>query len=168
MPVDEETGAQLRVVLAGGGVIEVGGSTVDDPETGEPVPAAVLRLPLWQLTAVAGAVDMWNRVSALVTVSGGCVPADDGLGAALTWAADALAGCDRGTTRAGGVAGPDPAAARRVAVVRAHHAALDWARVITGSPLARTGWSPIWPLRLAGCSQARTIVIRRRCWSSAQ
>jgi hypothetical protein len=138
---DGQLGVVVPRVLPGGGVIEVDGSTVADPQTGEPVPAVVLRLPVWRLAALAGALDMWNRVQALVEVGGRCVPADDGLGAALTQAAETLTGSHAATSAPDDASAersswpPDEATARRMAVRQADNATSAWVRVVTGSPL---------------------------------
>jgi hypothetical protein len=61
-------------VLPGGETLGVDGSTVPDPETGRPVPAAVLRLPPWRATEVAAALQLWSRVQALVLTDGAHLP----------------------------------------------------------------------------------------------
>jgi hypothetical protein len=59
--------ANSRRVLPGGETIEIDGSTVTDPETGQPAPAALLRLPIWRLRELAAALDAWTHTLTLVT-----------------------------------------------------------------------------------------------------
>lgn len=49
--------AGTRQMLPGGETIEIDGSTVTDPETGQPAPVALLRLPIWRLHELAAALD---------------------------------------------------------------------------------------------------------------
>jgi hypothetical protein len=56
-----------RQTLPGGETIEIDGSTVTDPETGHPAPAAVLRLPVWRLRELAAALDAWTHTLTLAT-----------------------------------------------------------------------------------------------------
>jgi hypothetical protein len=56
-------------VLPGGETIEIDGSTVTDTETGQPAPAATLRLPAWRLRELAAALDAWTTTLTLVTAA---------------------------------------------------------------------------------------------------
>lgn len=64
--------APSRQVLPGGETIEIDGSTVADPETGRPIPAAVLRLPAWRLRELAAALEAWTATHALLTATCTC------------------------------------------------------------------------------------------------
>jgi hypothetical protein len=131
-------------VLPFGETIEIDGSTVDDPETGEPRPAAVLRLPADRLRRVAGALDLWHCVRTLVTDRGlGLIEAE--LSAALVAAADTLAEPDRTAREPAPAAvnepsgSPEQAAARAEQVGHAYTAALTWLRAVTWNhPAPRT------------------------------
>jgi hypothetical protein len=70
-------------VLPGGETLTVDGSTVADPETGEPVPAAVLRLPAWRLQELSAALHLWSEVLTLTTSPAAALPDEQRLAAAL-------------------------------------------------------------------------------------
>jgi hypothetical protein len=78
-------------VLPGGETIEIDGSTVVDPETGQPAPAAVLRLPVWRMRELAAALDVWTRTLTLVTAEGAHLPTEGPLSAILHDTANAIA-----------------------------------------------------------------------------
>jgi hypothetical protein len=80
-------------VLPGGETIQLDGSTIADPETGQPVPAAVLRLPAWRLHEVAAALGTWSRVQTLVLTEGAHLPTETFLSDGLAAAGQAI---DRG------------------------------------------------------------------------
>ena len=63
-------------VLPGGETLTIDGSTVPDPETGLPVPVAVLRLPVWRLYELAAALNLWTRVQTLLTTDGAHLPTE--------------------------------------------------------------------------------------------
>jgi hypothetical protein len=50
--------------LADGGTLTIDGSTIPDPETGQPIPAATLRLPAWRLRDLAGTLSFWSATAA--------------------------------------------------------------------------------------------------------
>ena len=81
--------APSRQVLPGGETIEIDGSTVADPETGQPTPAAVLRLPAWRLRELAAALEAWTATHALLTTTMH-LPIELALSRALTGTAEAL------------------------------------------------------------------------------
>jgi hypothetical protein len=58
---------RYRRLLADGGALTVDGSTIPDPETGQPVPAATLRLPAWRLRDLAAALSSWSATVAALT-----------------------------------------------------------------------------------------------------
>ena len=78
-------------VLASGETITVDGSTIADPETGRPVPAAVLRLPSWRLRELAAALTLWTRTLDLITTAGADLPFEHELAAALSHTAQTVA-----------------------------------------------------------------------------
>jgi hypothetical protein len=125
-------------VLPGGETIAIDGSTVDHPETGEPCPAVVLRLPLDRVRGVAEALDLWNRVYALVTDRGFDLIEEE-LSSALADAADILtdpgrAAHERAAARAEeATEAPEHPAARVEEVRHAYDAALVWLRSVTWS-----------------------------------
>lgn len=77
-------------VLPGGETLTVDGSTVADPETGQPVPVAVLRLPAWRAREVAAALGVWHQLQTLVLTSGAQLPAEAALAGRLAAVGDAL------------------------------------------------------------------------------
>jgi hypothetical protein len=79
-------------VLPSGEVLDLDGSTVVDPETGLPVPAAVLRLPVWRLAELAAALDIWSRAQTLIITEGAHLPTETTLSAHLAAASRALSG----------------------------------------------------------------------------
>jgi hypothetical protein len=84
--------ASSRQVLPGGETIEIDGSTVTDPETGQPAPAALLRLPIWRLRELAAALDAWTHTLTLVTSTDVMhLPTEHDLSHALGNSAHALA-----------------------------------------------------------------------------
>lgn len=78
-------------VLPGGETIEIDGSTVVDPETGQPAPVAVLRLPVWRLSELAAALDGWTEAMALFNGRAAQLPDETDLSRTLQAAAIALA-----------------------------------------------------------------------------
>jgi hypothetical protein len=83
--------AGARRVLPGGETIEIDGSTVTDPETGQPAPAAVLRLPVWRLRELAAALDAWTHTLTLVSAQATHLPTEHALSHALAGTAHSLA-----------------------------------------------------------------------------
>jgi hypothetical protein len=79
-------------VLPTGETVTLDGSTVADPESGEPVPAAVLRLPVWRLHDLAAALSVWTRVQTLVLTDGVHLPTELPLADHLVEAAEVLSG----------------------------------------------------------------------------
>jgi hypothetical protein len=135
-PAEPPAVVMAEHVLPGGETIEIDGSTVDHPETGEPQPAAVLRLPLGRVRGLAEALDRWNRVYALVTDRGFDLIEEE-LSTALAEAADTLtdpdrAAQERAAARAEELSGwPEHPAARAEQVRHAYDAALAWLRSVT-------------------------------------
>jgi hypothetical protein len=86
----EGTGRSVRV-LPGGETLEIDGSTIIDPETGQPAPAAVLRLPVWRLTELAAALAGWTDAMALFNRPTAQLPDETELSQTLQGAATALA-----------------------------------------------------------------------------
>lgn len=78
-------------VLPGGETLAVDGSTVTDPETGELVPAAVLRLPAWRAHEVAAALRLWSTTVMFFAGEPAALPTETVLAAALATTAAALA-----------------------------------------------------------------------------
>jgi hypothetical protein len=76
--------------LPGGGTLTLDGSTVPDPETGQPVPAALLRLPAWRLAELAAALNTWAHVQTLVLTDGARLPTETPLALRLATAAPTL------------------------------------------------------------------------------
>jgi hypothetical protein len=76
--------------LPGGETLTLDGSTVPDPETGQPVPVAVLRLPPWRAKEVAAALDVWSRLQTLVLTDGAHLPGEATLAGRLAAIGDAL------------------------------------------------------------------------------
>jgi hypothetical protein len=90
-PIYRRTGPDRSTeVLPGGETIEIDGSTVTDPETGQPAPAAVLRLPVWRLRELAATLDTWTQTLTLVTTRAAHLPTEDALSLALNNAAHTL------------------------------------------------------------------------------
>jgi hypothetical protein len=79
-------------VLPGGETLALDGSTIADPETGQPVPAAVLRLPTWRLQELAAALHIWNRMQTLFTTEGAHLPMETALADRVTVAAESISG----------------------------------------------------------------------------
>jgi hypothetical protein len=79
-----------RQVLPGGETIEIDGSTITDPETGQPAPVAILRLPIWRLRELAAALNAWTHTLSLVT-DAIHLPAEHDLSHALAATAHTLA-----------------------------------------------------------------------------
>jgi hypothetical protein len=77
-------------ILPGGETLTVDGSTVADPETGQPVPAAVLRLPAWRTKELAAALDLWNQLQTLVLTAGAHLPSEAALASRLSAAGETL------------------------------------------------------------------------------
>jgi hypothetical protein len=74
--------------LPGGETLTLDG-TIPDPETGHPVPVAVLRLPAWRLHELATTLHHWNRIHAMITTAAH-LPAETDLANHLTQAAQTL------------------------------------------------------------------------------
>jgi hypothetical protein len=79
-------------VLPGGESLDLDGSTVTDPETGRPVPAAVLRLPAWRLQEVAAALHVWSRMQTLFITEGAHLPTETALATSLAAAGETIGG----------------------------------------------------------------------------
>jgi hypothetical protein len=77
-------------LLPGGEVITIDGTTIPDPETGEPVPAATLRLPAWRATELSAALTLWTTVHDLVISDAAALPTETALARALATTAEAL------------------------------------------------------------------------------
>ena len=75
--------------LAGGETLTLDNTTTPDPETGNPVPTAVLRLPAWRLHELATALQIWSRIHTMITTHAD-LPAETDLADHLTHAAHAL------------------------------------------------------------------------------
>jgi hypothetical protein len=72
--------------LADGGTLTIDGSTIPDPDSGHPVPAATLRLPAWRLRDLATTLSFWSAtITTLVSR-----PNETDLCQALTTGADLL------------------------------------------------------------------------------
>jgi hypothetical protein len=78
-------------VLPGGETLALDGSTVADPETGLPVPAAVLRLPAWRLRELAATLQFASGVLTLAARHGTHLPTEFDLSTSLAEAGHALA-----------------------------------------------------------------------------
>lgn len=78
------------IVLPGGETLTVDGSTVPDPETGEPVPAAVLRLPAWRAQELSAALQLWSQILTLTSSPAAALPDEQLLATALAELAPAL------------------------------------------------------------------------------
>src|SRR5881275_1206464 len=57
---------RLRLDLDTGEVVEIDGSTVPDRETGEPVPAIVVRMPCWRAHGLAQVLREWSAVGLIM------------------------------------------------------------------------------------------------------
>jgi hypothetical protein len=79
------------IALPGGETLTIDGSTVLDPETGYPVPAAVLRLPVWRAEELAAALHLWSQILTLVDSPDAALPDEQPLATALADLAPALA-----------------------------------------------------------------------------
>jgi hypothetical protein len=77
-------------VLPGGETLAVDGSTVADPETGQSVPVAVLRLPAWRAREIAAALELWSRLQTLMLTSGAQLPDEAALAGRLGAVGDVL------------------------------------------------------------------------------
>ena len=64
-------------------------ATIPDPETGHPVPTAVLRLPAWRLHELATALTLWTHIHTLITTEAH-LPTETDLANHLHQAAHAL------------------------------------------------------------------------------
>jgi hypothetical protein len=82
--------ADYTRALADGGTLTVDGSTVPDPDTGEPVPAATLRLPAWRLRDIATTLSSWTAATALLADRYDWPPDETDLSQALADSADVL------------------------------------------------------------------------------
>jgi hypothetical protein len=80
--------AHSTQTLPGGETLTLDG-TIPDPETGHPVPAAVLRLPAWRLHELATALTLWTRIHTMITTQAD-LPTETDLANHLTHAAHAL------------------------------------------------------------------------------
>lgn len=81
-----QPGAHYTQALADGGTLTIDGSTIPDPDTGQPVPAATLRLPAWRLRDIATTLSFWT--AAIATLASR--PDETDLCQALTTGADLL------------------------------------------------------------------------------
>jgi hypothetical protein len=72
--------------LADGGTLTIDGTTIPDPDTGQPVPAATLRLPAWRLRDLATTLSFWSATIATLASR----PNEIDLCHALTTGADLL------------------------------------------------------------------------------
>jgi hypothetical protein len=77
-------------LLPGGEVLTIDGTTIPDPETGKPVPAAVLRLPVWRATELSAALTLWTAIQEIVLSDAAALPTETDLAEALTATATAL------------------------------------------------------------------------------
>jgi hypothetical protein len=77
--------------LADGGTLTVDGSTIPDPDTGEPVPAATLHLPAWRLRDIATTLTSWTAAVAILANRHDWPPDETDLCHALAAGADVLA-----------------------------------------------------------------------------
>jgi hypothetical protein len=77
-------------LLPGGEVITIDGSTVPDPETGHPVLAATLRLPVWRAAELSAALTLWTAVQEIVLSDAAALPTETDLAAALATTAQTL------------------------------------------------------------------------------
>jgi hypothetical protein len=75
--------------LPGGETLTLDDTTIPDPETGHPIPAAVLRLPAWRLHELATALHHWNRIHTMITTAAH-LPTETDLANHLTHAAHTL------------------------------------------------------------------------------
>ena len=87
---DAESGP-ITWVLESGETVTVNGETVPDPETGELVPAAVLRVPLWRLAELADALTLWSVLLAVFTEAASSLPTEEVLAETLRQANHRLA-----------------------------------------------------------------------------
>ena len=76
--------------LADGGTLTIDGSTIPDPDTGQPVPAATLRLPAWRLRDLATTLTSWTAAVATLVSRYDWPPDETDLCQALTTGADLL------------------------------------------------------------------------------
>ena len=76
--------------LADGGTLTIDDSTIPDPETGAPVPAATLRLPVWRMRDVSDALSSWTTTTQALALSADWPPDETDLSAALADGADVL------------------------------------------------------------------------------
>ena len=77
-------------LLPGGEVITIDGTTIPDPETGQPVPAATLRLPAWRASELSAALTLWTAVQEIVLSDAAALPTETDLAVALAGTADSL------------------------------------------------------------------------------
>jgi hypothetical protein len=76
--------------LPGGETLTVDGSTVTDPETGRPVPAAVLRLPAWRAHELSAALRLWSATLTFFADEPAALPTETELATVLATTAAAL------------------------------------------------------------------------------
>jgi hypothetical protein len=83
--------ARYTRTLADGGTLTIDGTTIPDPDTGQPVPAAPLRLPAWRLRDLATTLTSWTTAVATLVNRYDWPPDETDLCQALTAGADLLA-----------------------------------------------------------------------------
>jgi hypothetical protein len=78
----------FQLALDDGEVVEVDGSTVTDRDTGNDVPAVVLRMPAWRAHSLSHVLEEWTFIADLFDGTGRAVLSES----ALTWALHAACG----------------------------------------------------------------------------
>jgi hypothetical protein len=57
----EREPGRFRLAMDNGDVVEVDGSTLADDDSGQPVPAVILRMPAWRAHALGHVLASWNK-----------------------------------------------------------------------------------------------------------